>query len=114
MKSIRVLVDSGIQLDVDIMSDSLTCGWLISEVTRLYTELLIENNRLASKFEKQEKDFHHLVQQSRRQQLNFNQGSKPFGLKKEKKKLIVALKTYENNENLDHWLTMYDKQLHPI
>ena len=46
--------------------------------------------------------------------MNFNQGSKPFGLKKEKKKLIVALKTYENNENLDHWLTMYDKQLHPI
>ena len=32
-----------------------------------------------------------------------------MGLKKEKKKLIVALKTYEGNENLDHWLTMYDK-----
>ena len=37
-----------------------------------------------------------------------------MGLKKEKKKLIVALKTYEGNENLDHWLTMYDKQLHPV
>jgi hypothetical protein len=37
-----------------------------------------------------------------------------LGLKKEKKKLIVALKTFEENENLDHWLTMYDKSLHPL
>jgi hypothetical protein len=39
-KVVRVLVDSEIQFDVEIISDSLTCGWLISEVTRLYTELL--------------------------------------------------------------------------
>ena len=37
-KTIRVLVDSDIQLDVDILSDNLTCGWLISEVTRMYTD----------------------------------------------------------------------------
>lgn len=33
---------------------------------------------------------------------------------KEKKKLIVALKTYDQNENIDHWLTMYDRNLAPI
>ena len=32
-KTVRVLIDQDIQIDVDIMSDSLTCGWLISEVT---------------------------------------------------------------------------------
>lgn len=47
-KSVRVLVDQGIQFDVDIVSDNLTCGWLISEVTRLYTELLKENNKLVA------------------------------------------------------------------
>jgi len=26
----------------------------------------------------------------------------------------VALKTYEENESLDHWLTMYDQNLHPL
>ena len=46
--------------------------------------------------------------------MNFNSGGNTFGIKKEKKKLIVALKTYEANESLDHWLTMYDNQLHPI
>lgn len=49
-KVVRVLVDSEIQFDVEIVSDSLTCGWLISEVTRLYTELLQENNKLVSKY----------------------------------------------------------------
>ena len=45
---------------------------------------------------------------SRRQQLNFN---KDKNFKKEKQKLIVALKTYEQNESIDHWLTMYDRNL---
>jgi hypothetical protein len=26
----------------------------------------------------------------------------------------VALKTYDQNENIDHWLTMYDRSLAPI
>lgn len=43
----RILLENGIQFDVDITSDNLTCGWLISEVTRLYTELLQENNKIA-------------------------------------------------------------------
>jgi serine/threonine protein kinase len=28
--------------------------------------------------------------------------------------LIVALRTYDENENIDHWLTMYDRDLTPI
>jgi hypothetical protein len=34
--------------------------------------------------------------------------------KKEKQKLIVALKTFDKNENIDHWLTMYDRNLAPL
>ena len=26
----------------------------------------------------------------------------------------MALKTYEENESIDHWLTMYDRPLYPI
>jgi hypothetical protein len=81
-KSVRVLVDQGIQFDVDIISDGLTCGWLISEVTRLYTELLQQNNKIVAQYQKKEKDFHQIVQNSRRQQLNFKQGHKnPNSLK---------------------------------
>jgi hypothetical protein len=46
-KTVRILVDHGIQFDIDLVSDSLTSGWLINEVTRLYTELLVHNNKLA-------------------------------------------------------------------
>lgn len=103
-KCVRVLVDQNIQFDVEILSDNLTCGWLISEVTRLYTELLKENNKLVAQYQKKEKDFHQIIQNSRRQQLNFKQGKiAAVGLggavgkmpQKEKKKLIVALKTYD-------------------
>lgn len=57
-KTVRVLIDQNIQFDVDVLSDNLTCGWLISEVTRLYVELLRENNKLAAQLQKKEKDFH--------------------------------------------------------
>ena len=57
-KIIRVLVDADIQFDVEIVSDNLTCGWLISEVTRLYIELLQENNKIVAKYQAKEKDFH--------------------------------------------------------
>jgi hypothetical protein len=33
---------------------------------------------------------------------------------KGKRKTIVALKTYDQNESIDHWLTMYDRNLVPI
>lgn len=88
---------------MEILSDNLTCGWLISEVTRLYTELLKENNKLVAQYQKKEKDFHQIIQNSRRQQLNFKSGKIGGALgsgatkmpQKEKKKLIVALKTYD-------------------
>jgi hypothetical protein len=54
-KTVRILVDQGIQFDIDLVSDSLTSGWLINEVTRLYTELLVHNNMLAK--QQNEKDF---------------------------------------------------------
>jgi hypothetical protein len=47
-KTVRVLIEKDIQFDVDIVSDNLTCGWLISQVINLYTELLRENNKLAA------------------------------------------------------------------
>lgn len=28
--------------------------------------------------------------------------------------MIVALKTYDQNESIDHWLTMYDRSLAPL
>jgi len=33
------------QFDIDVLSDELTCGWLISEVTRRYTEALLEQSK---------------------------------------------------------------------
>jgi hypothetical protein len=38
-----VYVDKEVEFDLDITNESLTCGWLLSEVTRRYTE---ELNRL--------------------------------------------------------------------
>jgi hypothetical protein len=39
-KQIRVYVDKDIEFTVDISNDNLTCGWLLSEVTRRYTDEL--------------------------------------------------------------------------
>jgi hypothetical protein len=35
-----VYVDKDIEFNVGIASDSLTCGWLLSEVSRRYTDEL--------------------------------------------------------------------------
>ena len=50
-KTVRVLVDEGIQFDIDIPSDNFTSGWLISEVTRLYTEFLRERNKMMVQYQ---------------------------------------------------------------
>ena len=39
-KSIRVYVDKDVEFNVEISNDQLTCGWLLSEVTRKYTDEL--------------------------------------------------------------------------
>ena len=41
-KIITVIVDENIQFEVDITDEygDLTCGWLLSEVTRKYTVIL--------------------------------------------------------------------------
>ena len=39
-KLIRVYVDKDIEFVVDIRNEWLTCGWLLSEVSRKYTEAL--------------------------------------------------------------------------
>ena len=65
-------MEEDLNFDIEITDSSLTCGWLISEVTRRYTEKIQE---LKSK-----------------------------GMKR-KKKLIVAVKTIDEIESLDYWLT---------
>ena len=44
-------MDEGIQFDIDIPSDNFTCGWLISEVTRLYQEFLRQKNKLMEQYQ---------------------------------------------------------------
>lgn len=61
-----------------------------------------------SQAKSQHNPVHQLIQQSKSQSLHFNQK------KKEKKKLVVALKTEVMNEQLDHWLTLYDRPLFPL
>jgi hypothetical protein len=39
-KFVHVYVDKDAEFNVDITHDSLTCGWLLSEVTRRYTDEL--------------------------------------------------------------------------
>jgi hypothetical protein len=39
-KTVRVYVDKDVEFNLDIANDQLTCGWLLSEVTRRYTEEL--------------------------------------------------------------------------
>ena len=39
-KHVRVYVDKDIEFTLGIPNDSLTCGWLLSEVTRRYVEAL--------------------------------------------------------------------------
>lgn len=40
IKNIHIFVDTGIEFTVSILNDQLTCGWLLSEVTRRYHETL--------------------------------------------------------------------------
>lgn len=39
-KTIRVYVDKDVEFNLEICNDQLTCGWLLSEVTRKYNEEL--------------------------------------------------------------------------
>ena len=57
----------------------MTCGWLISEVIRKYTNAVRDHNISQPKH------------------------------RKKKKRLIAALKTVEGFEGLDFWLTLYDR-----
>ena len=49
-KSIRVYVDKDVEFTLEVANDQLTCGWLLSEVTRRYTE---ELNRIKKEREMQ-------------------------------------------------------------
>ncbi|TNV87556.1 hypothetical protein FGO68_gene11686 [Halteria grandinella] len=84
VKMIRVYVDKDIEFNIPIpaASDQLTCGWLLSEVTRRYIEAL---TRIKI------------------------QGSGQ--IQKYTRKMIVALKTTDQRESLDYWLTQYDRTL---
>lgn len=59
-----------------------TCGWLLEQVEKKYAQLIKE--------------------------LKQSSHSKPSTTKL-KKKLIVALKTVDKNENIDFWLTQYSR-----
>ena len=39
-KIVHIYVDADIEFDIDISSEFLTCGWLLSEVTRRYNKHL--------------------------------------------------------------------------
>ena len=39
-KSVQIYVDKDIEFIVDVGNEQLTCGWLLSEVTRRYTDAL--------------------------------------------------------------------------
>jgi hypothetical protein len=80
-------VDKDIEFTLDVGNDQLTCGWLLSEVTRRYTDAL---TRI-----KKEKD----------NQLANAGISLLNPAHKHKKKFIVALKSTDQRESLDYWLT---------
>ncbi len=77
-KTIRVYVDKDIEFNMDIANDNLTCGWLLSEVTRQYIIALNKQKDLSP---------------GRKHLRNF----------------IVALKTPDQNEAIDYWLTQYER-----
>lgn len=85
VKMIRVYVDKDIEFNIPIphtASDQLTCGWLLSEVTRRYIEALTKIKA---------------------------QSTQTGGIKKYTRKMIVALKTTDQRESLDFWLTQYER-----
>lgn len=89
-KLIRIYVDVDIEFTVDISNDWLTCGWLLSEVTRKYTDALQK------------------IMKEKEEQMLMN--GKSSGTSKQMKKFIVALKTTDQRESLDYLLTQYDRQ----
>ena len=92
-------MDKDIEFTVDIGNDWLTCGWLLSEVTRKYTEALqkIKGEKAVKSDGK-----------------STNVASGTAGVetptnKQIKKKFIVALKTTDQRESLDYLLTQYER-----
>lgn len=105
-KQIRVYVDKDVEFNLEISNDQLTCGWLLSEVTRRYTE---ELNRI-----KREKESmvaqSNTLQPSNKEvkdleiiQIQTQHNKSPS--QKFTRKFIVALKTTDQRESLDYWLT---------
>ena len=67
-------MDKDIEFNLELTNDFLTCGWLLSEVTRRYTIALSKQKDLSPRH-------------------------------KCYRKFIVALKTPDQNEAIDFWLT---------
>ena len=95
-KYVQIYVDKDIEFAVDVGNEQLTCGWLLSEVTRRYTEAL---NRI-----KKEKDAQLISQGIPQEKI----------IQKHKRKFIVALKSTDQRESLDYWLTQYERPLHVL
>ncbi len=81
-KTIRVYVDKDIEFNVEINNDQLTCGWLLSEVDRRYTDEMTK------------------VREERERQLLIKKNSSGMNHpppsphhSKVKRRIIVALKT---------------------
>ena len=70
-------------MDITDPEHSLSCGWLLQEVTTLYNLELKQRAR------------DQLTGDKQRQRL--------------KRKYIVALKTIEKREGIDYWLNQYER-----
>lgn len=90
-KIITVKIDEEIQFFIDVTDPDkcLTCGWLISEVTRRYNLALEALQK----------------EQSRQRQLLGNDLRMP----RPRRKYIVALKTQDQKEGIDYLLNQFER-----
>jgi len=80
-RKVTVKLEQGLEpLQICVESATLTCGWLLKEVIKRYT---------------------HIVDQMNKDARYLNQG------RNFKKKIIAAVKSCDNNESVDYWLTLY-------
>ncbi|CDW83472.1 UNKNOWN [Stylonychia lemnae] len=93
-KQLIVKLEEGLpDLKICIEDETLTCGWLIGEVTRRYAYLIDQHKHEGQRI------VHH--------------GEQPPHIKI-KKKIIAAIKSSSQNESLDFWLTLYNRSLNAL
>ena len=106
-----VKLEPGLEdLKICIEDSKANCGWLLGEVTKRYA-WAVEQKRNEVNRDRQRSKADRIMKESSMIDTKENRNIEKVVGSKIKRKIIAAIKSQDQNESLDFWLTLYNRPI---